>query len=130
MHWPTERLESGDYESTLNYYVKVSPQFNLRLYATRTGIYPDYREGCDRCTSSVSWKRFWHQCFCSNNYFPPNILEPNIKTKINNTKKMKNKILAIEAAPAAMPVKPKIAAIIAITKNMAAHLSIHKSFIG
>jgi hypothetical protein len=51
-------------------------------------------------------------------------LAPNIKTKINNTKKIKNNILAIEAAPAAMPVKPKIAAIIAITKNMAAHLSI------
>jgi len=37
---------------------------------------------------------------------------------------MKNKILAIEAAPAAMPVKPKIAAIIAMIKNIAAHLSI------
>jgi hypothetical protein len=37
---------------------------------------------------------------------------------------MKNKILAIEAAPAAMPVKPKTAAIIAMIKNMAAHLSI------
>jgi hypothetical protein len=51
-------------------------------------------------------------------------LEPNIKTKINSTKNIKNKILAIEAAPAAIPVKPKIAAIIAIMKNMAAHLSI------
>jgi hypothetical protein len=60
----------------------------------------------------------------SNYYLRPKILEPNIKTKINSTKKMKNKILAIEAAPAAIPVKPKIAAIIAIIKNMAAHLSI------
>ena len=63
-------------------------------------------------------------------YFFPNILAPNNSTKINSTKKIKNKILAMEAAPAAMPVNPKIAAIIAITKNMAAHLSIHKSFIG
>jgi hypothetical protein len=59
------------------------------------------------------------------NYLP-NILAPNINTKINNTKKIKNKIFAIEAAPAAIPVKPKIAATIAITKNMAAHLSIIK----
>ena len=43
---------------------------------------------------------------------------------MNSTKKIKNKILAIEAAPAAIPVKPKIAATIAIIKNMAAHLSI------
>lgn len=56
----------------------------------------------------------------------PKILAPNIKTIINSTKKIKNKILAIDAAPAAIPVKPKIAAIIAITKNMAAHLSIKK----
>ena len=32
----------------------------------------------------------------------------------------------MEAAPAAIPVKPKIAAMIAITKNMAAHFSIIK----
>jgi len=42
------------------------------------------------------------------------------------TRKIKNNILAIEAAPAAISVKPKIAAIIAIIKNMAAHLSIKK----
>jgi hypothetical protein len=35
-----------------------------------------------------------------------------------------NRNFAIDAAPAAIPVNPKIAAIIAITKNMAAHLSI------
>lgn len=45
---------------------------------------------------------------------------------VNTTKKIKIKkmILAMEAAPAAIPVKPKIAATIAITRNMAVHLSI------
>ncbi len=43
--------------------------------------------------------------------------------------KIKNKILAMDAAPAAIPVKPKIAATIAITKKIAAHLSIIK-FLG
>lgn len=45
---------------------------------------------------------------------------------VNTTKitKTKNMILAMEAAPAAIPVKPKIAAIIAITRNMAVHLRI------
>jgi hypothetical protein len=42
------------------------------------------------------------------------------------TRKIKNNTLAIEAAPAAISVKPKTAAIIAITKKMAAHLSIKK----
>lgn len=37
---------------------------------------------------------------------------------------MKNNILAIEAAPAAIPLKPNMAAIIAITKNVTTHLSI------
>ena len=37
---------------------------------------------------------------------------------------MKNNILAIEAAPAAMPVKPKIAATIAIMKKIAAQRNI------
>lgn len=41
---------------------------------------------------------------------------------------MKNKTLAIEAAPSARPVKPKIAAIIAIMKNMADHLSMICNF--
>ena len=62
-------------------------------------------------------------------YFFPNNLAPNNKTKINSTKKIKNRILAIDAAPAAMPVNPKSAAIIAITKKMAAHLSICKDFV-
>jgi len=42
------------------------------------------------------------------------------------TRKIKNNTLAMEAASAAIPVKPKIAAIIAIIKNIAAHLSIKK----
>ncbi|HVX25562.1 MAG TPA: hypothetical protein VHB70_04435 [Parafilimonas sp.] len=60
--------------------------------------------------------------FCSI-YFP-NILDPKISTRINNTRKIKNKIFAMDAAPAAMPVKPNMAATIAMIKNMAAHLSI------
>jgi hypothetical protein len=38
----------------------------------------------------------------------------------NNTINTKNKILAIEAAPAAIPVKPNTAATIATIKNMRA----------
>ena len=56
-------------------------------------------------------------------YFLPKIFAPSNKTKTNNTRKIKNKTLATAAAPAAIPVKPKTAAIIAITKNMAAHFS-------
>ncbi len=56
-------------------------------------------------------------------YFPK-IFDPKIKTRINKTKKIKNNTLAIEAAPAAMPVKPNMAATMAMIKNMAAHLSI------
>ncbi len=43
---------------------------------------------------------------------------PKSKERINNTKKIKNKIFAIEAAPAAIPPNPNTAAIIAITKNV------------
>jgi len=57
------------------------------------------------------------------NYFPK-IFAPKMRTKIKSTRKIKNNILAIDAAPAAIPVKPKIAAIIAIIKKIAAHLSI------
>jgi hypothetical protein len=57
------------------------------------------------------------------NYFPK-IFDPKIKTRINKTRKIKNNTLAIEAAPAAMPVKPNMAATIAMIKNIAAHLSI------
>ena len=41
---------------------------------------------------------------------------------------MKNRILAMEAAPAAIPVKPKMAAIIATTRNMTVQRSIEKKF--
>jgi hypothetical protein len=37
---------------------------------------------------------------------------------MNNAKKIKNKTLAIDAAPSAIPPNPKIAAIIAITKKI------------
>lgn len=46
----------------------------------------------------------------------------------NNIRKIKNKTFAIEAAPAAMPVKPNRAAIMAITKKITAYLSIIKNF--
>jgi hypothetical protein len=37
---------------------------------------------------------------------------------------MKNRILAMEAAPAAIPVKPKMAAMMATTRNMTVQRSI------
>ncbi len=43
---------------------------------------------------------------------------PAINDKTNNTKKIKNRILAIEAAPEAIPPKPKMAATIAITRKI------------
>src|SRR5215813_7349177 len=42
---------------------------------------------------------------------------------------MKNRTFAISAAPAAMPPKPKIAAISAITKNTAAQYNMTSSFV-
>jgi hypothetical protein len=65
--------------------------------------------------------------FCCSLYgliYLPKILDPKIKTIINKIRKIKNNTLAIEAAPAAMPVKPNIAATMAMIKNIAAHLSI------
>lgn len=50
---------------------------------------------------------------------------PNIREITNKTKKMKNKILAIEVAAPVMPPKPKIAAIIAIIINIIEYLKIH-----
>ena len=41
-----------------------------------------------------------------------------------NARKIKNSTLAIDAAPAAIPPNPKMAAIIAITKNIPAHFNI------
>ena len=51
------------------------------------------------------------------------IVNPRIAVKTTKKIKMKNMILAMEAAPAAIPVKPKSAAIIAITRNTAVHFS-------
>ena len=45
----------------------------------------------------------------------------------NKTIKMKNRILAMEAAPAAIPPKPKMAAIIATTRNMTVQRSIENN---
>ena len=41
-----------------------------------------------------------------------------IRLKTKSTRKMKNRILAISAAPAAIPPNPKIAAMIATTRKM------------
>lgn len=51
-------------------------------------------------------------------------LPPNISVNTNNTMKIQNNTFAIEAAPAAIPPKPNMAAIIAITTKIMAHLSI------
>ena len=58
------------------------------------------------------------------------VLLPNKRLNTNNTKKIKNKILAIPAAPAAIPPKPKIAAMIATIKKMTVQRNIVKGFIG
>ena len=75
----------------------------------------------------VTWLHIWGSKFTSRNYFPKSFV-PNIKVRISKIRKIKNKILAIEAAPAAIPVKPKIAAMIAIIKKITAHLSIIENF--
>jgi hypothetical protein len=49
---------------------------------------------------------------------------PKKRETINNTRKMKNKILAMEAAPAATPPNPRIAAIIATTRKITVQRSI------
>jgi hypothetical protein len=46
----------------------------------------------------------------------------------NNTMKMKNNILAMEAAPAAIPVKPNTAATIATIKKISAQRNMCLSF--
>lgn len=51
------------------------------------------------------------------------MVRANAKSVINNTKKMKNKTLAMPEAAAAMPVKPNKAAMIEMIKNIKAHLS-------
>ena len=46
------------------------------------------------------------------------VLLPKRRLRMNSTKKIKNKIFAIPAAPAAIPPKPKMAAIIATIKKI------------
>ena len=52
------------------------------------------------------------------------ILAPKISVSTNRIIKIKNNTFAISAEPAAIPPKPKMAAMIEITKKIAAHLSI------
>ena len=61
-------------------------------------------------------------------YFFRATLTPISNNTSQITMKIKNKVLAIEAAPAAIPVNPNIAATMAITKKIADHLSIIKIF--
>jgi hypothetical protein len=53
---------------------------------------------------------------------------PKRSDSTNKTRKIKKQILAIEAAPAATPPNPKIAAISAITKNIIVQRNINKYF--
>jgi hypothetical protein len=48
---------------------------------------------------------------------------PKIPNSTTRVMKMAKMIFAIDAAPSAIPVKPKIAATIAITRKIAVHLS-------
>lgn len=54
-----------------------------------------------------------------------NIVKPNIKAIIKNTKNMKNSNLAMPADAAATPVNPNKPETIAIIKNMNAHFNIY-----
>lgn len=56
--------------------------------------------------------------------YPLKMVKASTSTIINNTKKMKNKTLAMPEAAAAIPVKPNRPAIIEMIKNINAHLSI------
>lgn len=61
--------------------------------------------------------------------FLRNTVLPRMNPRIQSTMKIKNSVLAIPAAPAAMPVNPNIAAIIAITRKIADHLNMIIYFI-
>jgi hypothetical protein len=52
-----------------------------------------------------------------------------MRDNMKRTRKIKNKILAIEAAPAAIPPNPKIAAMIATTRKITVQRNIIFSFI-
>jgi hypothetical protein len=51
-----------------------------------------------------------------------------MSVRINRTRKIQKKIFAMAAAPEAIPPKPNIAAIIAITTKIMAHLSMIINF--
>ena len=53
---------------------------------------------------------------------------PKNRDTINNTRKIKNKTLAMEAAPAAIPPNPKIAAMMATTRKITVQRSINNLF--
>jgi len=55
---------------------------------------------------------------------------PRINPRTHKIRKIKKSVLATPAAPAAIPVNPKMAAIIAITKKIADHFSIMFFFKG
>ena len=54
------------------------------------------------------------------------MVTPRIAKITTSAKKIKNNTFAIDAAPAATPPNPNIAATIAITKNIPAHFNIVK----
>jgi hypothetical protein len=56
------------------------------------------------------------------------MLAPNTSESTNSTKKIKNKTLAIEAAPSAIPPNPKMAATIAIIRNVTVQRNIGIKF--
>ena len=56
------------------------------------------------------------------------LLLPKSKLSTNSTRKIKNNTLAIPAAPAATPPKPKIAAIIATIRKITVQRNITFSF--
>lgn len=58
------------------------------------------------------------------------MLAPNMSESTNSTKKIKNRTLAIEAAPAAIPPNPKMAATIAIIRNVIVQRNIRIKFNG
>jgi hypothetical protein len=61
-------------------------------------------------------------------YYFLNKLAPKIRVSRNNTTKRKKRNLAIEAAPAAMPVNPNTAAISATMKNVNAQRNMSFDF--
>lgn len=67
---------------------------------------------------------------CKHGYRSPDLVAdlPKIKDNKNRTIKMKNKTFAMEAAPDAIPPKPKIAAMMATTKNITVQRNISLDF--